>query len=313
LLGVPEEHIRILRVTEGSINIELTLPEEAAQRLEAMYQNNDPALEQLQVKMKGVQVETHEDVLRSVLRKSETTIQDITSDLGRTSALARGLALVLVFDRDLVRDLALHLASDLARNLASDLALARNLASDLALARNLASDLALARDLVQASALASASANAIASDLARANAIASDLALHRDFHRDLARNLASDLARASGLAGDHARESALHLDRARESGLADDHARESALHLDRARERYLHRANAIVNANAIALFLQLSTIADKELGPEHEEVVAFKQAVKEFQQSLQASEENDATSQDRATLWEQAPIRNEGE
>jgi hypothetical protein len=190
LLNVSEESIRILRVTEGSIKIELTLPEEAARQLESMYQNNDPALEQLQAEVQGVQVETYdEEVLIGILRK------------------ARALAL--------------------ARNLASDLASAFDPASDLAsvLDRSLAS--ALDRSL--------ASARASALELVLASTFASDL------------------------------------------------------------------------------FIQLSIIADKELGPDHEEAIEFKQAVEEFQLSLQTSEDNDATVQDRIHLREQAPTRNEEE
>jgi EAL domain-containing protein (putative c-di-GMP-specific phosphodiesterase class I) len=69
LLGVPEEHIRILRVTDGSIKIELALPEDAARRMEEIYRNNDPALEQLQAKVQGVQVETYEEDLIDILKE----------------------------------------------------------------------------------------------------------------------------------------------------------------------------------------------------------------------------------------------------
>jgi hypothetical protein len=97
LLGVTTEEITIKRVVDGSIKIELELPEEAALKLEEMYRNNDPALEQIGARVQGLEVEIYEDILVDVLRS------------------ARALALALTLDRNFARDLALALALDLAR------------------------------------------------------------------------------------------------------------------------------------------------------------------------------------------------------
>lgn len=203
LLDIPEEHIRILRVMEGSIKIELRLPEKAARRLEAMYQNNDPALEQLQAKVQGVQVETYEEVLIGILRKARILIRDliraIARDLTRVSDLNRG------------RTHALILASALDRAL----------------------DLTSANPPTEATLPTSTRT--------------------RERARERARHHVPDLA------------SALDLASGRASALA------SALNL----------------GLTGALFNQLSTIADTELGPNHAEVNLFNEEVKRLQQSLQ--------------------------
>jgi hypothetical protein len=98
LLGVTTEEIEIKRVVDGSINIELDLPEETALQLDEMYLTNDPALQQLGVRVQGLEVDTYGDILIDILRNARAIARAV--DLDRANlAIARASARALYLYR----------------------------------------------------------------------------------------------------------------------------------------------------------------------------------------------------------------------
>jgi hypothetical protein len=192
LLNISPDEIRILRVTEGSIKVELALPEEAAQKLEEMYRDNDPALQELPNSVLNVKTDTYNTLLLDVLRTGTKLAHTLASASVLDSDIQKFIhASAPHSTRDLDRAQALDRARILASDLASDLASANALAlaSDRALtrARILANALASASDLASDLASLTSDLDSLASDLASANA----LALASDLDSDLASALVS--------------------------------------------------------------------------------------------------------------------------
>jgi hypothetical protein len=159
LLGILTDEIEILSVTSGSIRVELKMPEEAALKLEEMYRNNDPALEQLGMQVLHVEVDTFERALIDVLRNA--------------GELARASADVITLNRKLDLDLTNASARDFSR------------AFSRALNRTAARAVAQAK--------ASDRADAINRALERASASTRDFARTSDRVRVRVRDLASAL------------------------------------------------------------------------------------------------------------------------
>jgi hypothetical protein len=151
--------IRIIDISPGSVKVLWEMPEEAALKLEEMYRNNDPALEELGMQVLHVEVDTFERALIDVLRNA--------------GELARASADVITLNRKLDLDLTNASARDFSR------------AFSRALNRTAARAVAQAK--------ASDRADAINRALERASASTRDFARTSDRVRVRVRDLASAL------------------------------------------------------------------------------------------------------------------------
>jgi hypothetical protein len=275
ILKVSEDQIRILRVTEGSIKVELELPEEAAQKLKEMQQNDDPALQQLSPKLLHTEIHTFGKPLRSTYQNVHTRARHSK----RAFARAIDNAHYIIID-------ALDFIGAIARDHTHTLIITIIIAAVLAVTR----DLAVTAVVAVAVAVAVAVVRVFGLDLAFAIAFNRARSNKRDLARALARALARDLARDQHLQS-YALALALALKdnpypyhRSRDLNEVYRLARNLAYSL--AYSKHRKRTHALANE----LFKVLRKSAHVWL--DQSEVDAFERAVQTFKQSSLDSKEH---------------------
>jgi hypothetical protein len=255
-------------VTEGSIKVELELPEEAAQKLKEMQQNDDPALQQLSPKLLHTEIHTFGKPLRSISQNVHTRAR--ISKRAFTHAI----------------DNVLYFIGAIARDHTHTLIITIIIAAVLAVTR----DLAVTAVVAVAVAVAVAVVRVFGLDLAFAIAFNRARSNKRDLARALARALARDLARDQHLQS-YALALALALKdnpypyhRSRDLNEVYRLARNLAYSL--AYSKHRKRTHALANE----LFKVLRKSAHVWL--DQSEVDAFERAVQTFKQSSLDSKEH---------------------